>query len=133
QSSIAAAWFGPQRGSPDRNALELLNTVIGGAFNSRLNLSLREEHHYAYFARSSLTMPPAPERATFSVRTEVATAKTDSAVAELVHQLGAIRGEKPVTSDELAFARAAMTRDLPLRFETIGRRAEALADLVRRQ
>src|SRR5690606_2545105 len=70
---------------------------------------------------------------TFMARTEVATAKTDSAVAELVHQLEAVRGENPVTADEMAFARAAMTRDLPIRFETVGRRAEALAGLVRRQ
>jgi zinc protease len=133
QSSIVAARFGPPRGSPDRDALELLNTVLGGAFNSRLNLSLREQHHFAYFAQSSLNFPPPPEPATFMARTEVATAKTDSAVAELLRVLDDVRREKPVTADELAFARATMTRDLPLRFETIGRRAEAVADLVRRR
>ena len=45
---ILAGQLGPRRDAKDYYAIELLNTVLGGAFNSRLNLSLREVHGYTY-------------------------------------------------------------------------------------
>lgn len=44
---------GPKFDSPDRVKLELLNTILGGSFTSRLNQNLREDHGYTYGARSS--------------------------------------------------------------------------------
>ncbi|MBX6331542.1 MAG: insulinase family protein [Gemmatimonadaceae bacterium] len=132
QSAIVVAQRLPPRDSPDRTALELLNTVLGGAFNSRLNLDLREQHHYAYFAQSSVDFPPLGAPGTLVAQTEVETDKTDSALAAMVRDVRDIRDATPVTADELAFARAAMTRDLPLRLETVAARAMALADLVER-
>jgi len=43
---------GPGAHDPDWFALEVLNTIVGGAFTSRLNQNLRETHGYTYGALS---------------------------------------------------------------------------------
>ena len=56
QSQIRIGWVGVPRSTPDYFALEVLNTVLGGSFTSRLNQNLREEHGYAYGASSRFDM-----------------------------------------------------------------------------
>ena len=46
QSQIRIGWVGVSRATPDFFPLEVLNTVLGGSFSSRLNQNLREEHQY---------------------------------------------------------------------------------------
>ncbi len=43
----------PDYASKERVPLELINTLVGGSFTSRLNQNLREKHGYTYGARSS--------------------------------------------------------------------------------
>jgi len=52
QSVIRIGHVGPARSTPDWYALEVLNTILGGAFTSRLNQNLRETHGYTYGAFS---------------------------------------------------------------------------------
>ena len=42
QSQIRIGWVGVARSTPDYFALEVLNTMLGGSFTSRLNQNLRE-------------------------------------------------------------------------------------------
>ena len=53
QSQIAIGGVGVPRSTPDYFAIRVLNTVLGGAFTSRLNTNLREQHGYAYGASST--------------------------------------------------------------------------------
>ena len=52
QSVISAAVVAPPRVNPDDLAIEAMNTSLGGAFTSRLNMNLREDKHWAYGAFS---------------------------------------------------------------------------------
>ena len=47
QSQIRIGWIGVPRSTPDYFALQVLNTILGGSFTSRLNQNLREEHGYS--------------------------------------------------------------------------------------
>ena len=60
QSQIRIGAVGVARSTPDYFALQVLNTVLGGSFTSRLNQNLREEHGYAYGASSRFDMRLSP-------------------------------------------------------------------------
>src|ERR1700681_1188098 len=80
QSQIRIGWIGVPRATPDYFPIQVLNTILGGAFSSRLNLNLREKHGYTYGASSSFDMrvPPGP----FSAGAGVQTEKTSEALGE---------------------------------------------------
>jgi zinc protease len=130
QSVIRIGNVGPRRDTPDYYAIRLMNTILGGAFNSRINLSLREQHQYTYGASSSFQFRRVPQVGTFSTGAAVETPKTDSALIETIKELRDIRSSRPITSEEFSFARAYATTGLPLQFETIEQRASAVAGLV---
>src|SRR5256886_1623923 len=115
QSVIRIGHVGPARSTPDWYALEVLNTILGGAFTSRLNQNLRETHGYTYGAFSQF----AARRLTgaFVALASVVTAKTDSSLVEFLKELRRIRDE-PVPDAELAKAKAYVTLGLPGDFET---------------
>lgn len=131
QSVIAVAQLGPRRDTPDYYALDLLNTVLGGAFSSRLNQNLRERHGWTYGAGSGFAYRRVPQVGQFSASSAVVAAKTDSALIEMMRVLRDIRTTRPVTDSELAFAKSSATRGLPLAFETIDEDAGAGAEVLR--
>ena len=49
---------GPKHSDPRRIRFNLLNTILGGSFTSRLNQNLRERNGYTYGARSRFAMSP---------------------------------------------------------------------------
>src|SRR6185437_2861332 len=130
QSVILSGTLGPSRDSQDYYALELLNTVLGGAFNSRLNLSLREVHGYTYGAASAFVYRRVPQPSTFEIQTDVSTPTTDSSVADVVAEIRDIRAQRPVSDAELAFAKRTETLSLPLQFATVPEAADAAATIV---
>ncbi len=125
QSVILAGELGPPRDSKDYYALELLNTVLGGAFNSRLNLSLREVHGFTYGANSGFAYRRVPQPSTFEIQTDVSTPTTDSSIAILTAEIRDIRSTRPVTDSELTFAKRTETLSLPLQFATVPEAADA--------
>lgn len=130
QSEIVAGTLGPRRDAPDYHAITIMNTVLGGAFSSRLNLNLREQHGYTYGASSYFEFRRVPEVGTVRASAAVQTAKTDSALIELMRELKEIRGARPITPTELSFAKASATKGLPLRFETVAQRAATVERLL---
>ncbi len=101
QSQIRIGWIGVPRSTPDFFALRVLNTILGGAFTSRLNTNLREVHGYAYGAGSSFDMRLAagPFYASAGVQTD----KTAEALKEFFNELARIH--EPVGADELEKAK----------------------------
>jgi len=81
------------------------NQILGGDFNSYLNMNLREAHGWTYGARSSIrgNKYTGKFRAGASVRNEV----TDSAVVEAMKELNRLRAEK-VTDEALATVKASL-------------------------
>jgi len=130
QSVILAGELGPPRDSKDYYALELLNTVLGGAFNSRLNLTLREVHGYTYGASSGFEYRRVPQPSTFEIQTDVSTPTTDSSIAILTAEVRDIRTTRPVTDSELSFAKRTETLSLPLQFATVQETADAARTLL---
>jgi zinc protease len=114
QSQIRLGHVGVSRSTRDFFALEVLNTVLGGSFTSRLNQNLREEHQYAYGAASRFDMrlSAGPFLAAAGVQTD----KTAEALQEFLKELNGITA--PVPTDELARARNFLALGFPADFET---------------
>ena len=58
QSVIVAGHYGMKRDSPDFYKTDVMNTILGGKFTSRLNMNLRENKGYTYGARSIFMYRP---------------------------------------------------------------------------
>jgi zinc protease len=126
QSQIRIGGVGVPRSTPDYYAVEVLNTILGGSFSSRLNQNLREKHGYTYGAGSSFVMrlSAGPFVASSGVETEV----TAGALKEFFNELTGIL--KPVPSTELARARNYVALSFPGEFETAGDIARKLEELT---
>ncbi len=99
---------------PDYHSVLIANKILGGGFNSYLNMNLREEHGYTYGARSSVGADKYASRfrAGASVRNEV----TDSAVVQTLKEIERIKKE-PVDADALNNAKAKYVGDFVLALE----------------
>jgi zinc protease len=95
-----------------------------------LNLSLREVHGYTYGANSGFAYRRVPQPSTFEASADVSTPTTDSSVADLVDEIRQIRGTRPVSDSELAFAKRTEVLSLPLQFATVPEIAGAAAELL---
>jgi zinc protease len=129
QSVILAAQLIPPTANPDEVAFQTMNTVLGGAFISRINLNLREDKHWSYGA-FSFAWDAAGQRP-FVVYAAVQTDKTAESLQEIQNEIEAIRGPHPVTEDELTKAVDNLTLSLPGSWETINAVNGSLAEIVR--
>lgn len=80
-------------GSPDFIKSSVMNSLLGGFFNSYLMQNLREKHAYTYGARSALSSDPVVGN--FTAFASVRNAVTDSSIIQFMHELNRIRTEKP--------------------------------------
>jgi len=126
QSQIRIGWVGVPRSTPDYFALQVLNTVLGGSFTSRLNQNLREEHGYSYGANSRFDMrlSAGPFLAGAGVQTD----KTTESLKEFFKELNAIGA--PISAEELAKAKNYLALGFPSDFETIGDLSGRLEEMV---
>jgi predicted Zn-dependent peptidase len=123
QSQIRIGTIGVPRSTSDYFPIQVLNTILGGSFTSRLNNNLREVHGYSYGAGSSFDMRAGA--GPFSASAGVQTDKTAEALKEFFNELNAIL--KPVPADELARAKNYVALRFPSAFEAtsdISRRLE---------
>jgi zinc protease len=94
--------------------VQVMNTLLGGSFTSRLNDNLRERNGYAYGAGSSFSVTRDVD--SFGVRTSVATPATAPALKEILFELDRIRAQP--TADEAERARRYLALGFPSEFET---------------
>ena len=118
QSLILAGHTAPGLGSERDLAIEAMNDVLGGNFNARVNMNLREEKGWAYGARTMFQAATGPRP--FLVYAPVQTDQTGPSLAELIRELETIKTTRPVTAEEMDRVIAGSTRELPGRFETAG-------------
>ena len=126
QSVIIIGWPGVERTSPDYAALQVMNTLLGGSFTSRLNDNLREQHGYAYGARSGFRRNLTG--GLFQVATDVQTDKSGPAVGEVFKELERIL--TPAAADEVERARNYAALGYAGDFETTGQLAQRMVDAV---
>lgn len=106
----------------------LMNFTLGGAFNSRINLNLREEKGLSYGAGSyfSGTELPGPFTAYSSVKRD----GTDIAVAELMKEILDIQTLE-ISDQELQFLKDAIGQRDALKYESNAQKASFLSNILR--
>ena len=117
QSTFAIGLPGPPRDTPDYYAMQVMNTMLGGMFQSRLNANIREDKGYSYGVSSGFGYGKGP--GAFRAGGDVVTAKTDLALVEFMKELRGIRGDRPITDEELATAKDSLIQRLPGQFAAI--------------
>lgn len=126
QTALLVFGVGQDRKSPDYPAVNVMNTMLGGLFSSRINMNLREEHGYTYGAFSFYWYYRGigPFVAGAQVRSDV----TAPAAEQLFKELDGIHS-KPLTDAELRMAKDSIVRSLPGSFEAAQGVNAQLADL----
>jgi predicted Zn-dependent peptidase len=127
QSVVYVGWPGVDRSSPDYAALQVMNTLLGGSFTSRLNMNLRETKGYSYGANSGFTYrsAPGPFFASSSVRTNV----TDSSLIEIFKEIRGMR-DTQVAPEELDKAKNFVELGIPGTLESTSQVAAQMAQLA---
>ncbi|TDF35094.1 insulinase family protein [Alteromonadaceae bacterium M269] len=105
----------------------LMNFNLGGAFNSRINLNLREDKGYTYGAGGGFNASKhnGQYRAGASVRADA----TDKSFIEFDKEIRAYR-EKGMTQDELEFMRKAVGQRDARSYETPNQKLRFLGDIL---
>ena len=93
----------------------LMNFALGGGFNGRLNINLREDKGWTYGARSSFSGYEFSGNFEFS--SGIKADATDSALSEVVRELKDY-STTGITNDELLFMKSAIGQRDALRYET---------------
>ena len=124
QSAIVAGHVGLPRLHPDYFPAAAMLAAVGGLFNSRLNMKLREEKGYTYGARAMNHYRR--QAGPFFARSSVATAVTKEALSDTFEVIRSTHDEG-ITESELADAKDYLLGVFPLRFETPENIAEALS------
>jgi len=128
QSELRIGHVAVARNTPDYHALVAANMVLGGQFVSRINLNLREDKGLTYGARTSFDFRRLA--GPFSLQVSVQTVATARAIEESIGEIAAIRGPRPITSDELSLGIAALTRGYARNFETAEQVARAATQIA---
>ncbi len=127
QTEIRIGHRGLPRRVDDFHAVSVMTAILGGLFNSRLNMKLREEKGYTYGAGAGFDMRRGA--GPFSARAAVNTEVTVPAIVDTLAELTRMR-EQPVADSELIAARDFLIGVFPLRFETAGAVVGALGSLA---
>jgi zinc protease len=117
QSTFAIGNPGPPRSTPDYYPLQVMNTILGGMFQSRLNANIREEKGYSYGVGSSFAYGKGP--GAFRAGGDIVSAKSDAALVEFMKELRGIAGGRPITDDELTMAKDSLVQRLPAQFASV--------------
>jgi len=128
QSELRIGHLSARRDTPDYVPLLMMNAILGGQFVSRINLKLREEKAFTYGVRTGFDWRRG--LGPFSVQTSVHTAATAESIADTLQEMSALRGTRPATAQEMAFAQASLTRGYPRNFETAQQVARSVAQLA---
>jgi predicted Zn-dependent peptidase len=127
QSELRVGQVGIPRKHPDYFPAVVMNAILGGLFNSRINLNLREAHGYTYGAFSGFEWRR--QSGPFTVSTAVKSEVTDAAAREVISEIDRMRSTL-VDEEELSLATSYLDGVFPIRYETTAAIAAALANLV---
>ncbi|MSR06848.1 MAG: insulinase family protein [Gemmatimonadetes bacterium] len=117
QSVFAIGLPGPPRDTPDYYAIQVMNNLLGGLFQSRLNHNIREVKGYSYGVNSQFMFGRGP--GAFRAGGGIITAKTDSALIQFMREFHGVEGEVPFTDDEIMQGKESLIQSLPRRFSSV--------------
>ncbi len=105
----------------------LMNYSLGGAFNSRINLNLREDKGYTYGARSFFSGQE--DRGFFRASAGVRTDSTAASITEFVKEISKFQSSG-ITADELTFTKSAIGQRDARSYETPGQKLGFLSRMM---
>jgi zinc protease len=114
QSVIKIGYIAIPRTSDDFYPVQVMNFSLGGGFSSKLNLILREEKGYSYWAESSFNGSKIP--GTFTATSNVMTNTTKESVEIFRDQIS--KYKDGISQEELNFTKNALINSNARRFET---------------
>ena len=126
QTQVRVASIGAPRSTPDFEALEVMNALLGGLFTSRINLNLREDKGYTYGAFSTFVFRQ--DAGPFLVGAGVRTDATAPSVTEIYNEIRKMK-DVEVTMDELTLGKDSLVRSMPGRFETTSQTVDSFSTL----
>lgn len=126
QSEIRIGHLSSGRNNPDYYAKNLLNTILGGQFTSRINLNLREDKGFTYGASSRFNYYK--NTGYFVVGTSVESKYTGASVSEIIKELKMVR--KNISEEELNFVKSYLVKRYPSLFETNSQIAGSIANII---
>lgn len=129
QSIIFAGHVMPPKSSADDIAIDAMNEVLGGSFNARMNMNLREDKHWSYGARTIII--DAEGQQPFFAYAPVQTDKTKESIAEVKRELVDITEDRPPSEEEVVRAKDKKTKTLPGNWETANAVMGSLVEMVR--
>ncbi|WP_162053022.1 M16 family metallopeptidase [Pontibacter pamirensis] len=105
----------------------LMNYVLGGAFNSRINLNLREDKGYTYGARSYFggSQYAGPFTASAGVRADASA----ESVTEFIKELTNFKNEG-ISEDEIKFMKSSIGQSDARKYETPYQKAGFLGNII---
>ena len=112
----------------NHDAIEFMNTLIGGSFLSRINMNLREDKHWSYGARSYIQDNQGPD--VFIVSTSVQTDKTKESLIEILKELTEINTTKPISQDEFKTEQTNSILSVAGNWETLESVQRVMIDMV---
>ena len=118
---------GPARNTPDYYALSVMNRLLGGMFQSRLNHDIREVKAYSYGASSAYAFGRGP--GAFRAGGGIVSAKSDSALIAFMTNFKGVQGDMPFTDEELTMGKQSLIQSLPSRFSTVNGIAGAISSI----
>ncbi|NNE58798.1 MAG: insulinase family protein [Hellea sp.] len=105
----------PYDSTGEQYRLGLMNYALGGAFNSRINLNLREDKGYTYGARGFFN--GSEDRGFYRASSGVRTDATAASVKEFVKEIKKYQA-KGITEEELSFTKSAIGQSDARSYET---------------
>jgi len=102
QSAIRLGNRSISRSHPEFPGLQVVNTLLGGYFGSRLMANIREDKGYTYSIGSGLGS--LKHGSFFTIASEVGTAVTSATLNEVEKEIGRLK-EEPVTDEELTLVK----------------------------
>ena len=99
QSAIKVGRLFPERNHKDFTTLNIMSTILGGYFGSRLMSNIRETKGYTYDISSAIYQ--SPQNTTFVISTETPNEYTECVIEEIHKEMLRLCKE-PVSDEELA-------------------------------
>jgi zinc protease len=126
QSEIRIGHLGLPETDPDYYAATVMNYKLGGAFNGRVNMILREEKGFTYGARTFFSGGAQP--GTFVASAGVRANSTAESVRIFRDEISKYR--EGIPQEDLDFTKGALIQSNARRFETLGALGGMLNDMA---
>ena len=126
QSSIAIGHLGVDRDNPDRFAISLMNSVLGGgSFSSRVTERVRSDEGLAYSAGTRFDTS-GREIGLFQASVQTKTETSAQAIASIIDEVRKIQAGGTISKNEFETARESVLYSYVFRFEDLSRNVSRL-------